>query len=302
MAAKEVPWIDLGKLTTIVFGKGYDPTILDIGKGYDPTNTGIPLIPSGGSVVIMPLTNTTGGTPEVVVAYTPPLPNPMPAFSSVVSAERVINFTNTSGNSVSYSWNFGDGYTSTTKNPVHQYTAIGSYTVTLTAKNSSGVSVATSAGVNVTDIAAAANFTYQVAGFVIYFVNASTIYGGVLWDFGDGTTSTDVNPSHTFASNTTYTVKLTVNGYTKQTNVTIDTAITLSWGVVSLADGYKIYWSLDGSTWSLIGTNVGNGVVTFGVSKAGQGVDSAYMNYFRVTAYNTLGESAPTTVTGVKCL
>lgn len=47
-------------------------------------------------------------------------------------------FNNTSTNAVSYSWDFGDGTTSTEENPVHAYAAEGSYTVTLTATGDAG--------------------------------------------------------------------------------------------------------------------------------------------------------------------
>ncbi|HKK63425.1 MAG TPA: PKD domain-containing protein [Bacteroidales bacterium] len=41
-------------------------------------------------------------------------------------------FTNTSDNATSYTWDFGDGETSSEENPVHEYAAAGDYTVTLT--------------------------------------------------------------------------------------------------------------------------------------------------------------------------
>lgn len=43
--------------------------------------------------------------------------------------------TNTSSNATSYEWNFGDGKTSTDKNPIHRYDGIGVYKIKLTAKN-----------------------------------------------------------------------------------------------------------------------------------------------------------------------
>ncbi|MFH2142570.1 MAG: C25 family cysteine peptidase [Bacteroidota bacterium] len=46
-----------------------------------------------------------------------------------------VTFTNTSTNATSYLWDFGDGTTSTDENPVHTYTVLGNYTVTLTADN-----------------------------------------------------------------------------------------------------------------------------------------------------------------------
>ena len=49
-----------------------------------------------------------------------------------------VNFTNTSTGGASYSWNFGDGGTSTEANPTHVYTSAGVYNVTLTVTNGCG--------------------------------------------------------------------------------------------------------------------------------------------------------------------
>jgi len=57
-----------------------------------------------------------------------------------------------------------------------------------------------------------ASFTFQVdaADYMkVQFTNASQEYATLAWDFGDGGTSIEVNPSHTFAALGTYTVKLT---------------------------------------------------------------------------------------------
>ena len=54
----------------------------------------------------------------------------------------LVNFTNASLNADSYSWNFGDGETSTEMSPSHTYAADGTYNVSLTATNSGGSAVA----------------------------------------------------------------------------------------------------------------------------------------------------------------
>ena len=55
------------------------------------------------------------------------------------NAPLTVNFTDQStGSPTSWSWDFGDGGTSTTRNPSHQYSAAGKYTVSLTATNDCG--------------------------------------------------------------------------------------------------------------------------------------------------------------------
>ena len=101
---------------------------------------------------------------------------------------------------------FGDGGTSTAEAPIHQYTTAGTYTVTMTATNANGSNTATQSGyIVVTKVAA-----MPVAGFVssvssgseplaVQFVDSSTNSPvSWAWSFGDGTTSTTENPSHTY--------------------------------------------------------------------------------------------------------
>jgi PKD repeat protein len=67
-----------------------------------------------------------------------PLPNAAGAFSAA-SNNGVVVFTNNSQDAVAYQWNFGDQTAySNDNNPVHTYTADGTYTVILTAYNSCG--------------------------------------------------------------------------------------------------------------------------------------------------------------------
>lgn len=64
-------------------------------------------------------------------------------------------------------------------------------------------------------IALISSFTYSISNYVdVQFINNSSGYiVSYLWDFGDGTTSTDKNPIHTYADyNTPYTVSLSAIG------------------------------------------------------------------------------------------
>jgi PKD repeat protein len=72
---------------------------------------------------------------------------PMPQFSAdnpLGFAPLTVQFTDESKFATSWSWDFGDGSeASTEQNPVHEYTAVGTYTVTLTVTNEKGDSILT---------------------------------------------------------------------------------------------------------------------------------------------------------------
>jgi len=130
-----------------------------------------------------------------------------------------VQFTDlSSGNTTSWLWNFGDGGTSTNQNPNHTYTTPGSYTVSLTATNSGGSdTVVGGSPIVVNNVAApVANFSATpmsgYAPLTVQFTDLSS--GGAtswLWDFGDGSTSTSQNPSHTYNIVGSYTVSLTAS-------------------------------------------------------------------------------------------
>ncbi|TXF90665.1 PKD domain-containing protein [Neolewinella aurantiaca] len=78
---------------------------------------------------------------------------PKPAFSAnrqTVVAADTVSFKNMSEKAVSYSWDFGNGETSTDARPVHRYFRSGDYTVTLTATDEKGKSKSITQLINVT--------------------------------------------------------------------------------------------------------------------------------------------------------
>lgn len=123
------------------------------------------------------------------------------------------NASNLPGNT--WLWNFGDGTTATSKNSIKTYTAPGVYTVRYIIRQD--ICVDTIVKVDyitirqsiVPSFGADTSISCQ-SPLTVNFNN--TTPGGVqyLWDFGDGTTSTQENPSHVFTNNSTYTITLTV--------------------------------------------------------------------------------------------
>lgn len=185
-------------------------------------------------------------------------------------------------------------------NPVHVYAAAGTYAVYITVGNSAGKTSYT-ANVTVAIAVDSVDFTSAIGGFTVWFKNTTNFKGDALWDFGDGTTSTDQNPVHTFPANNTYTVSLTVGGVTKTHSVTIDTEILLSWTDNSGGTGsFKLEHSLDNSSWTQFATTIA-GVTSYGVSKAVDGIDSKVLNYFRVRAHGAGGDSAYTSAINIQC-
>ncbi|WP_114752532.1 PKD domain-containing protein [Pleomorphovibrio marinus] len=120
---------------------------------------------------------------------------------------------------VAFDWDFGDGTTATGMNPSHTYTSAGNFTVTLTVTDANDLSASSTLAIlareNQLPVAVAeATSTVGVAPLLVSFSGEnSTDDTGIvayLWDFGNGNTSTEANPSFTFQEVGTYEVTLTV--------------------------------------------------------------------------------------------
>lgn len=126
-----------------------------------------------------------------------------------------------SGDTISYSWNWGDGTApSTGASPgSHLYAAAGTYTITLTTTDGWGKSATTIRTVNLAEPASntapTAAFTATCASFTTCTMNSAGTVDAegdsirYAWDFGDGSTSTSASPSRTYVAPGTYTIVLT---------------------------------------------------------------------------------------------
>lgn len=122
-----------------------------------------------------------------------------------------LQFTNASTGGTSYAWDFGDGNTSTTLSPAHTYATTGTYTVCLISTNACGSDTSCQT-INVTCPAPVASFSYTAIGVTANFTNNTAGTTSWQWDFGDGQTSTQQNPTHTYANQGSYTVCLIASG------------------------------------------------------------------------------------------
>ena len=113
-----------------------------------------------------------------------------------------------------YLWSFGDAFTSTSGNPTHTYSAPGVYEVTLIAYGAGGCNDTLFNQDTVTIIDATIHSAFVVdstvgcSPFTVHFTNNSVNGLNYKWYFGDGDSSTAVNPSHTYLDSGSYTVKL----------------------------------------------------------------------------------------------
>lgn len=146
---------------------------------------------------------------------------PTASFSATIDGLRVAFTDLSSGNPTSWSWAFGDGGTSKQPNPVHNYSAAGTYLVQLTVSNSNGES-STSQTVTVAE-RPTADFSFVVNGLNVDFTDESSNFPtSWTWDFGDGTpVVTGIqNPTHTYAAAGSYDVILLVSNSEGESTIT----------------------------------------------------------------------------------
>ena len=135
------------------------------------------------------------------------------------SAPLTATFTDqSSGLATAWSWDFGDGESSSLQNPTHVYALPGTFTVALTATGPTGSSTETKVDfIQVSALPSMADFSgTPLTGTMPLSVDFTDLSVGTItawsWDFGDGGTSTLRHPQHVYASEGTYTVALIVDG------------------------------------------------------------------------------------------
>lgn len=232
------------------------------------------------------------------------------------------------GGATSWSWNFGNGNSSSLKNPAAVYVNPGVYTVTLTATNASGSDIETKTAYISVFASPTANFSASsllsgCAPLTVNFVDLTVPgTGGIkswFWDFGDGKSSQQQNPTHTYLSGGIHTVTLVVidsNGctdtyfisnyvnvtdvpvakFTSNNNIGCSAPHTVNFTSTTTGGQtpYSMSWNFgDGGTGSGLNPshtyqNTGTYTVQLTVTDAnGCTASTSYPNYVKVTQINT---------------
>jgi len=119
------------------------------------------------------------------------------------------------GDFTQWSWDFGDGSTGSGSTVTHTYTESGSYEVTMDVVNASGTSSSVSRTIEISDDQYTVDFDWDpenpLRGQAVDFYDLSEPEPVAwYWDFGDGRSSEEMNPTHRFAMEGSYYVTLTV--------------------------------------------------------------------------------------------
>ncbi|MEY4594291.1 MAG: hypothetical protein RIQ47_701, partial [Bacteroidota bacterium] len=161
-------------------------------------------------------------------------PGPQTAFTPSVTtgcSPLSVSFTNTTIGGITYSWNFGDGGTSTSANATHSYSTPGVYSVSLVASNGNCADTLVQSALISVNEKPVSSFTSSppvCLGDTIFFTNNSSLASGGLisytWNFGDGSpVSSTTNPFHVYTTAGSFQVRLTstANGCSDDTLITV---------------------------------------------------------------------------------
>jgi PKD repeat protein len=206
-----------GNSRTIVYSTEFGVPSPTPSLSITPTETATEVIPTTPSTAVV-TTEAPSPTSTITPAITPVEP-PVALFSGTPRQGEpplTVLFTDRStGSPESWLWIFGDGSTATSRNPSHQYTTSGSFTVSLTVRNQYGSSTATESDYISLGILPVAQFDGAPReGEAPLLVRFSDLSSGSpaqwSWNFGDGSGSSEENPSHLYLLPGDYTVSLMV--------------------------------------------------------------------------------------------
>ncbi|MCI4668479.1 MAG: PKD domain-containing protein [Bacteroidia bacterium] len=142
-----------------------------------------------------------------------------------------VQFADNSINASTWYWDFGDGNIDSVPSPTHVYNSVGTFLVTQVVTDTvTGCTDQATFNIDITapNAAFSYNLDYGCAPFDLTLTNTSTDANAYLWDFGDGATSTDENPTHTYITPGDYTLTLYASDGTCTDTLVLDSVITVA--------------------------------------------------------------------------
>jgi PKD repeat protein len=228
----------------------------------------------------------------------------MPCNASITSSDNgngIYSFTSivtgTGSGPYQYYWIFEDGGEAFTQNTNHTYTANGTYEIALftedLSNNCQSLAFDTVTVTNIGCPSTTPNFNYIDNGNGNYtFTNTSSgNYFISNWNFGDGNTSSQISPNHTFSSNGVYTVVLAISDSNIVATGTCIDYHTISINVTNVPvplpcnSGFSIYSDSINNNFIVVNSSSGSNLTFFWEFGDGNTSTLAYPNY----AYTTPG-------------
>ncbi len=225
-----------------------------------------------------------------------------------------INFTSTNQSATSWLWNFGDGFTSTEENPTHVYQTDGEYQVTLQIENNncdttefSGSFESTIPIIVIGDSSSGGstgsvseNLLFPLIGCApinISFYPQDEEEDVVLWNFGDGATSTEQNPSHNYAASGIYNVSYVIQTQLGYDTIQYPQSIQIGGGLIDFTLEETVYCSYtniqvtypDSNVVQSLVWNFGNGITSNSFTASNDFPLSASAYNVVLTLIDTLG-------------
>ena len=206
---------------------------------------------SGLKPVYLQVTDLTGCT-SLDTLFANVHPNPIANFTGAPTEgcnPLEVFFTNqSSGGDSTYTWVFGNGGSSSDENPSNTYSNSGDFDVTLIATTYWGCkdTITKSDFVHVIDHVTASFTTtaisgqeYDISQANFNFTNTSQFADNYLWLFGDGGTSTEIDPIHSYTNVGTYTVTLVASNEYCTDTFTFSTIVVVSWNDIVFPTGFS---------------------------------------------------------------
>jgi len=223
--------------STVGGGQSVNSWTWAFGDGSPVANTQNPshAYPQSGTYNVSLVVGTNWGCSDTVTKPITIYPDPVVNFS-VSDTSTCLNAcsqytdlsTINSGALANWAWSFGDGGSSSQRNPEHCYAKAGSYSVSLTVTSGYGcVSTVGIANYVVVHPSPVAAFSYSpqpvlILEPVVHFADHSDTAATWNWDFGDNSYSSDQHPEHTYADTGTYCITLIIENRYRCADTTLN--------------------------------------------------------------------------------